>query len=208
MSDTQVTGRNPPEPSGELTRLLSACSAGDRGAFDELISLVYDDLRRIAHKRLQSERTDHTLSTTALVHEAYLQLVDQAVATWRDRAHFFAVAAKIIRNVLVDYARRRGAEKRGGSGVHIPLREDLAGVEPRTIEFLALEEALGALAEHDPRLERIVECRFFGGMNMKDTAAALGVSMRTAERDWRRARAYLYDALYPDPSGPPPEKSS
>lgn len=163
-----------------------------------MIPLVYDDLRRIAHKRLQTERADHTLSTTAVVHEAYLQLVNQAVATWRDRAHFFAVASKVIRNVLIDYARRRGAKKRGGAGIHIPLHEGLAGDEPRTIELLALEDALQALAKHDARLEGIVECRFFGGMNMKDAATALGISTRTAERDWRRARAYLYAALHPD----------
>lgn len=202
MRDSASGGPPPgrtPEPPGEVTRLLAACSAGDREAFDKLIPLVYDDLRRIAHKRLQAERSDHTLSTTAVVHEAYLQLVNQADATWRDRAHFFAVAAKVIRHVLVDYARRRRAEKRGGGGIHIPLREDVAGAEPRTIELLALDEALRALARHAPRLEDIVECRFFGGMNMKDTAAAVGVSMRTAEREWRRARAYLYDALNPDP---------
>lgn len=201
MSETEPASGHQTDPPGDVTRLLAACSAGDRKAFDKLIPLIYYDLRRIAHQRLQAERADHTLSTTAVVHEAYLQLVDQADATWRDRAHFFAVAARVIRNVLVDYARRRGAEKRGGGGIHIPLREDLAGVEPRTIELLALDEALRNLAEHDPRMENVVECRFFGGMSMKDTAAALGVSMRTAERAWRRARAYLYDALHPDPPG-------
>jgi RNA polymerase sigma factor (TIGR02999 family) len=195
----EPTSGDPAIPPGEVTRLLWACRGGDRDAFDKLISLVYDDLRRIAHKRLQAERDDHTLDTTAVVHEAYLQLADHADAIWRDRAHFFAVAARVIRNVLVDYARRRGAAKRGGGGVHIPLREDLAGVEPRTVELLALEEALSSLGKHDPRLEDIVECRFFGGMNMQDTAAALGVSKRTVERDWRRARAYRYDALRPDP---------
>jgi len=181
--------------SGPVTRLLADCAAGDREAFDRLVPLVYDDLRRIAHGRLAAERSDHTLNTTAVVHEAYVQLVNQATATWRDRAHFFAVAARVIRHVLIDYARARGAEKRGGGALHIPLREERDGRAPDTVELLALEEALTALARRDARLERIVECRFFGGMTMRDTAEALGVSLRTAERDWTRAKAYLYQAL-------------
>jgi len=189
--------------SGHVTRLLAECGQGHRDAFDRLIPLVYDDLRRIAHRRLEAERAGHTLDTTALVHEAYLQLVDQATATWRDRAHFFAVAARVIRHVLIDYARARGAKKRGGGSVVLPLREDLAGEEPRTIQLLALDEALSGLAEHDRRLEQVVECRFFGGMTMEDTAEAIGVSLRTAERDWTRAKAYLYRALgsSEDPDG-------
>jgi RNA polymerase sigma factor (TIGR02999 family) len=155
-----------PVPKGDVTVLLSECSNGDETAFERLIPLVYEDLRRIAHRRLTAERADHTLSTTAVVHEAYLQLVNQATATWRDRAHFFAVAARVIRHVLIDYARRRGAAKRGGGQVHLTLEEELAGETPRTIELLALEEALTRLAKLDPRLERIVECRFFGGMTM------------------------------------------
>lgn len=180
---------------GQVTRLLTECAEGDRDAFDRLIPLVYDDLRRIAHRRLALERVGHTLSTTAVVHEAYLQLVNQATATWRDRAHFFAVAARVIRHVLVDYARARDAEKRGGGALRIPLREDLDGREPDTVELLALEEALTKLARRDPRLEKVVECRFFGGMTMKDTAEAVGVSLRTAERDWTRAKAYLFRLL-------------
>jgi RNA polymerase sigma factor (TIGR02999 family) len=186
---------------GEVTQLLSECSRGESDAFDRLIPLVYEDLRRIAHKRLRAERAGHTLGTTAVVHEAYLQLVDQATATWRDRAHFFAVAARVIRHVLVDYARRRGAQKRGGGALRLPLREELTGSDPQTVELLALEQALNRLARYDPRLERVVECRFFGGMTMEDTATALGVSQRTAERDWTRAKAYLYQALgAPDPA--------
>jgi RNA polymerase sigma factor (TIGR02999 family) len=181
--------------SGPVTRLLADCAAGDREAFDRLVPLVYDDLRRIAHGRLAAERSGHTLNTTAVVHEAYVQLVNQATATWRDRAHFFAVAARVIRHVLIDYARARGAEKRGGGALHIPLREERDGRAPDTVELLALEEALTALARRDARLERMVECRFFGGMTMRDTAEALGVSLRTAERDWTRAKAYLYQAL-------------
>lgn len=182
-------------PQGEITELLEACSSGERDAFDRLMPLVYDDLRAIAHRRLGLERSDHTLNTTAIVHEAYLKLVDQATATWRDRAHFFAVSARVIRNLLIDYARERKAIKRGGEAFRLPLDERLAGEPPRTVELLALDEALTALGRHDERLERVVECRFFGGMSMKETAETLGVSLSTAERDWRRARAYLYEAL-------------
>lgn len=182
-------------PDGEITQLLEACSNGEPEALDRLMPLVYDDLRAIAHRRLALERADHTLNTTAVVHEAYLKLVDQAAATWRDRAHFFAVSARVIRNLLVDYARERKAAKRGGNAVLLPLDEQLAGRPPRTVELLALDEALTALGQNDARLERVVECRFFGGMSMKETAETLDVSLSTAERDWRRARAYLYEAL-------------
>lgn len=180
---------------GDVTRLLNDCSDGNRAAFDELIPLVYDDLRRIAHRRLSYERDEHTLSTTAVVHEAYLQLVNQATASWRDRAHFFAVASRVIRNVLTDYARHHLAQKRGAGAIHVPLQEDIAGEEPLTVELLVLEEALAALGKQDPRLESIVECRFYGGMNMQDTATAMGISLRTAERDWRRAKAHLFRDL-------------
>ncbi len=182
-------------PPGEITALLEACSSGEADAFDRLIPLVYDYLRAIAHNRLALERPDHTLNTTAIVHEAYMKLVDQATATWRDRAHFFAVSAKVIRNLLIDYARERKAAKRGGGAIRLPLSEELAGREPRTVELLALDEALTALGKHDARLERVVEYRFFGGMTVKETAETLGVSPSTVARDWRRARAYLYRAL-------------
>jgi RNA polymerase sigma factor (TIGR02999 family) len=182
-------------PAGDITSLLQACSSGSDDAFDRLIPLVYDDLRAIAHRRLRLERADHTLNTTAVVHEAYLKLVDQASATWRDRAHFYAVSARVIRHLLIDYARERKAVKRGGGSILLPLDEQLAGEPPRTIELLALDEALAELGRKDERLEHLVECRFFGGMTMQDTAETLGVSLSTAERDWRRARAYLFDAL-------------
>lgn len=185
----------PDESDGQLTRLLAACSDGDAQAFDRLIPLVYADLRDIAHRRLGSEREGHTLDTTAVVHEAYLQLVNQATATWRDRAHFFAVASRVIRHVLIDYARRRDAAKRGGGRLRVPLREDMTGQEPRTVDLLAVDQALSELADHDPRMAQVVECRFFGGMTMVETAAAVGVSQRTAEREWTRARAHLYSML-------------
>lgn len=179
----------------EITALLEAHSSGDPDALDRLMPLVYDDLRAIAHGRLAMERPDHTLDTTDIVHEAYLKLVDQDTATWRDRAHFFAVSSRVIRNLLIDYARERNAAKRGGGAIRLPLDEQLAGETPRTIELLALDEALTALGRHDERLERVVECRFFGGMTVKETAETLGVSVSTTERDWRRARAYLYEVL-------------
>jgi len=196
MTDHDGPGRDSVEhPGEEITSLLQACASGENDAFDRLIPLVYDDLRAIAHRRLRLERPDHTLNTTAIVHEAYLKLVDQATASWRDRAHFFAVSARVIRNLLIDYARERNAAKRGGGAVKLPLDDRLAEKPPRLIELLALDEALTDLGHKDERLERLIECRFFGGMTMEDTAESLGVSLSTAERDWRRARAYLFDAL-------------
>lgn len=191
-----ATPGSSPSLADEVTRLLEHCSSGDPAAFDRLIPVVYEDLRRIAHRRLAGERPDHTLNTTAVVHEAYLHLINQATATWHDRVHFFAVAARVIRNVLIDYARARATGKRGGGALRIPLREELNGShETETIELLALDEALRDLASLDPRLERIVEYRFFGGLTMKDTAQALGISLRTAEREWTRAKAHLYRTL-------------
>lgn len=194
MNDTE---RRPagsePEPH-EVTRLLDACAAGDTGAFGQLIDLVYTDLRRIAHRRLQSERSGHTLDTTALVHEAYLKLVPQSTTSWGDRAHFFAVASRVIRHVLIDYARRRTAEKRSG-GIRIPLRENTVGIGPHDVELLALERALSRLASRDARMEQIVECRFFGGMTVEETAEALGISTSTVDRDWARAKTYLFAYL-------------
>lgn len=185
----------PSDQRGKITALLEACSKGEREAFDRLMPLVYEDLRSIAHRRLRQERGDHTLNTTAVVHEAYLRLVDREGASWRGRAHFLAVSARVIRNLLVDYARGRDTAKRGGDAIRVPLDERLVGKEPRTVELLTLDEALTALGELDDRLERIVEIRFFAGMTMEETAETLGVSLSTAEREWRRARAYLFDAL-------------
>jgi len=188
-------GQTRPE-GGDITVLLRRSSAGDREAFHALIPLVYRDLKGIAHRRLRRERSDHTLNTTAIVHEAYLNLVPQATAEWRDRVHFFAVAARIIRHLLIDYARQKGAEKRGGSAIRIPLREDIQGGQTtETVDLLALGSVLDALADHDPRLRDVVDCRFFAGMTMEETAKALDMSKRSAERAWTRARTYLYQAL-------------
>lgn len=184
--------------SREITGLLEAHAAGDDEALEQLIPLVYDDLRRIARQRLRSERRSHTLDTTAVVHEAYLRLVDVSDPDWNGRAHFFAVSSRLIRNLLIDYARRRKADKRGGDSIRVPLNEELdaASIDaPVGVDLLALDEALTALARHDERMERVVECRFFGGLTVRETAKVLGVSTRTVERDWTRAKAYLYRAL-------------
>ena len=170
-SDASGSESNREEAESQLTRLLASCSDGDEDAFDRLIPLVYADLKAIAHRRMRSERAGHTLDTTAVVHEAYLQLINQATATWRDRAHFFAVASRVIRHVLIDYARRRDAVKRGGGRLRVPLRDGMTGEEPRTVDLLAVDEALAELAEHDERMARVVECRFFGGMTMAETAS-------------------------------------
>ena len=186
----------------EITSLLAAHADGDRTALDRLIPLVYADLRRIAHQRLKSERDAHTLSTTAIVHEAYLRLADHEEPSWRNRAHFLAVCSRVIRNLLIDYERRRGADKRGGDRLRIPLREDLtASDDGPGVELLDLDAALSELALVDPRLETVVEYRFFGGLTVAEVAEVLGVSVRTVERDWTRAKAYLYRALTRD-AGP------
>lgn len=189
-----------PDPDqADITGLLRRWSSGDEEAFERLLPLVYDDLRAIAHHRLESERAEHTLQTTALVHEAYLRLVDADDIDWNDRAHFFAIASKLVRRVLVEHARRRNAAKRGGGATRVQLTPASAGADPwsHTLEVLALDEALTDLARRDPRLERVVEHRFFGGLSVRETAEVLEVSQRTVERDWSRARTYLYRALSP-----------
>lgn len=183
------------ETSGEVTRLLAESAAGNTGAFDRLMPLVYDDLVKIARRRLQAEQVGHTLDTTALVHESYMRLVDHRGAEWTDRSHFLAVASRVARNVLVDHARRRKARKRGGGKNPITLEHCGTGGEGEVVDLLALDEALTRLADFDPRLEMVVVYRFFGGMTMEETASALGASLRTVERDWQRARGYLFEAL-------------
>lgn len=184
-----------PHRQEEITRWLRRSAEGDEKALDRLFPLLYDDLRRIAHRRLRAERPGHTLDTTALVNEAYLRLVGGSGATWESRVHFFAVAAKVMRHILVDYARRRRAEKRGGGAVRVSLQDDMVVEEPRIDDLLALDEALTALSERHERMGEVVEYRFFGGMTVKEAAQALDVSVRTVERDWRRAKAYLYREL-------------
>jgi len=175
----------------DVTDLLLRWSAGDRAALESLTPVVYDDLRRMAQALLSRERPEHTLSATALVHEAYLKLVDQRRVQWQNRAHFFGAAAAIMRRVLVDHARARAADKRGGSVVKIAMEEGMALVEGLAEEILDLDAALDALADLDPRKADVVQMKFFAGMTSQETAAALGVSDATVERDWTTARAWL-----------------
>jgi RNA polymerase sigma factor (TIGR02999 family) len=183
--------------SRPVTALLHQYSHGDEAAFDELFPLVYEDLRRIARRMLRGERADHTLGTTALVHECYLNLVDRTQCSLQDRAHFFAVAARAMRHLLIDYARKRNAQKRGGKQHRVTLDDAMISVEEQAADLLALDHALEQLAKHSPRMERIVECRFFGGLTVRETARALDVSPRTVQRDWTRAKAHLHRALRP-----------
>lgn len=185
-------------PTDELPQLVQCWTDGDRSALDRIVELLYDDLRAIAHRHLESERPDHTLSTTALVHEAYVQLSGRTGPAWRGRPQFFALLSKVMRHVLIDYARRRKAAKRGGGDIKVPLDEERTGVDSEVFELLALNQALEQLEARDEQLARVVECRFFGGMPEADIAEALGVSTRTIERAWVRARAYLFASLSTD----------
>jgi RNA polymerase sigma factor (TIGR02999 family) len=182
----------------EVTALLLELRGGDESVVDALFSLLYDDLRAIAHRQLGQERPGHTLSTTALVHEAYERLVDQTRTEWEDRAHFCAVAARAMRRILVDYARRRHALKRGEGQRPLPLDEGRITVEEQAELLLSLDQALDRLGALSERFCRVVEMRFFGGMTEEETARALDVSVRTVRRDWVKAKAWLYKELYPD----------
>ncbi|MCB0720597.1 MAG: sigma-70 family RNA polymerase sigma factor [Bacteroidetes bacterium] len=177
--------------SGDVTRLLERWREGDSDAAENLMPLVYDELRRLAHARLWGERADHTLSTTALVHEVYLNLADAKRIDWNNRTHFFAVAARVMRNVLIDYARSRNRVKRGGEYNRVTLDEALVVSEERYDDLLALDDALTRLEAFDERSCRIVEARYFGGLSIAETADALGVSPATVKRDWTTAKAWL-----------------
>ncbi len=182
------------EPA-DITAHLQAWSAGDPNAREALFPLVYEELRRIARRQLKNERIGHTLDTTALVHEAYLKLIDQTRADFTDRAHFFAVASNAMRRILVDHARRYLADKRGGAPRRVSLTDDMLVAEERADTLLAVDEALDELARIDPRLSRVVECRFFGGLTEEETAQILGVTARTVRRDWIKAKACLHKML-------------
>lgn len=175
----------------DITALLVAHASGDAKAMDELLPLVYDELRQIAHRRMLRERPDHTLGATALVHEAYLELVDLDRIDWQDRQHFFAIASRVMRNVLVDYATRKRAQKRGGDRQRVPLRHDDPVANVNLADILTVHSALDRLADIDERQVRVVECRFFGGLTIEETAEALDVSPATVGRDWSMARAWL-----------------
>ena len=181
--------------SQEITQLLLAWSDGDQAALEKLTPLVYAELRRLAKGYMFGERRGHTLQTTALINEAYMRLIDWKNVRWQGRAHFFGVAAQVMRRILVDFARARHYAKRGGAAQQVSLDEAVTIHEDRSAELIALDEALKSLAEIDPRKSQIVELRFFGGLNAKETAEALKVSQRTVEREWNSARAWLYREL-------------
>src|SRR5215469_3718555 len=174
----------------EINQLLESWSNGDQVAIDKLIPLVYEDLRRLAHRYMADERPGQTLQTTALVNEAYVRLVDAAHANPQNRIHFFAVCSRVMRQILVDRARSRQALKRGGHVQHLELKEPLLAVDPRT-DLIAIDDALQALAAIDLRKSRIVELRFFGGLSIKETAEVLNVSEETVQRDWKLAKSWL-----------------
>jgi len=179
----------------EITSLLRAWSGGDDAAEAKLLPLVYDQLRRQAAHQLRRERPGHSLSPTTVVHELYLRLAGHERAAWVNRAQFFAVASRLIRRVLVDHARERLAAKRAGGWQRVTLVEEVAGTAPRDVDLLALDEALAELAAMDPRRARLVELRYFGGLDLEETAAALEVSTATVSREWQLARAWLHRRL-------------
>jgi RNA polymerase sigma factor (TIGR02999 family) len=184
-----------PAERADLTVLLQAWGKGDRGARDRLMPLVYPELRRRARACLRRERPGHTLQPTALVNEAYLRLVRQDRAAWQNRAQFFAVAARVMRRILVDHARAARMAKRPGRLVKVTLDERLGAVAGPDVDVLALDEALTRLATFDPRKSEVAELRFFSGLSAEEAAQVLGISVATIEREWRAARAWLYAAL-------------
>jgi RNA polymerase sigma factor (TIGR02999 family) len=180
------------EAPSRVTKLLRVWRGGDRAALDALLPLVYDELRRLAHHHLRNERPDHTLQSAALVNEAYFWLVGQDPPELESRAHFFAVAAQLMRQILVDYARRHRASKRGG-GVCMLTLDDAAAVRQRkNVDVVALDDALNTLAEVDPRQSRVVELRFFAGLSLEETSKVMGIATATVQRDWTAARAWLH----------------
>jgi RNA polymerase sigma-70 factor, ECF subfamily len=184
----------------DVTRLLKGWSSGDSAALDQLIPVVYDELRAVAARYLRRERQDHTLQPTALVNEAYLRLIDQKQVKWQNRAHFMGVAAQMMRRILVDHARRHHRAKRGGGAQQVSLDEAMAVSEERADDLVELDEALTALAAFDERKSRVVEMKYFGGLSVEEMAEVLKVSEITIARDWKLAKAWLYTRMYPNGS--------
>jgi RNA polymerase sigma factor (TIGR02999 family) len=176
----------------DLTGLLVEWRDGDKAALETLTPLVYDELRRIAHRYVRREREGHTLQTTALVNEAFVRLAGAEKIAWQNRAHFFAVTAQVMRHILIDHARRRHYTKHGGQSRQVALEDAAAMSQPRAAELVRLDEALDQLAKLDPRKSRVVELRYFGGLSLEETAEVLEVSPMTVRRDWRAAKAWLY----------------
>ena len=179
----------------KVTRLLQAWGRGEDTALEQVIPIVYKELKRIAHRYMAGQRQDHTLQTTALINEAYLKLIDSRQVNWQDRAHFFAISAQLMRRILVDFARSHTYQKRGGGVREITLDESLMGARGPAKNLVALDDALKALADMDPRKCKVVELRFFGGMSVEETAEALKVCPDTVARDWRMAKAWLASEL-------------
>ncbi|MBP3193660.1 sigma-70 family RNA polymerase sigma factor [Natronogracilivirga saccharolytica] len=179
----------------KITQLLQDYASGDSDALDKLIPVVYEKLQEMAHGRMRGENPGHTLSTNGLVHEAYLKLLKFDRIDWQDRGHFFAISSQIMRNILVDYASRKKREKRGGHRHRISLGQEEPAADVNLDRLLSIHQALDRLAEMDERRAKVVECRFFGGLNMQETAEALGLSERTAHRDWQIASAWLKNEL-------------
>ncbi len=184
------------QPDQQLTQLLVRWSQGDQNALEQLLPLIYEECRRLAARQLRREREDHTLNATALVHELYFKLVDQRSVTWQNRAQFFALAAQLMRRILVDYARARNTRKRGGSAIVLTMSPDIAQADdPAAGDILAIDEALQRLAAIDSEQVRIIELRFFAGLTVEETAHVLGRSPRTIKREWQLAKAWLYREL-------------
>ncbi|MBZ5537088.1 MAG: sigma-70 family RNA polymerase sigma factor [Acidobacteriia bacterium] len=182
-------------PPEKVSQLLLDWSKGDKAALDALVPLVHEELHRLAHRYMGEERPGHTIQTTALINEAYLRLTDYRNIRWQNKAHFFAIAAQVMRRILVDYARRRHYAKRGGGAFQVSLDEAMVLSEDTSAELIALEEALNDLAVFDPQKSQIVELRFFGGLNTEETAEVLEISPTTVKREWQRAKAWLYLAI-------------
>jgi len=192
MASDPIPGR---DTTQAVTRLLLQWTDGDANALDQLLPLVYDELRRLAQSYLRKENVGHTLQSTALVHEAYLRLIDQRNVSWQNRSHFFGIAAQMMRRVLVDHARAHNAAKRGSGGIKVTLEEGLVAAEQRDVNVIALDGALNKLAEIDPQQSRIVELRFFAGLSIEDTAEVLKISPETVKPDWAMAKASLYGEM-------------
>lgn len=187
-----------PTAQHDVTRLLQAWGQGDESALEQLMPLVYQELRRLAHRYMAGEQTGQTLQTTALVHEVYLRLIDVKTVDWQDRAHFYALSARMMRRILVDLARSRAYQKRGGGATHVQLDEALTVSTARGSELLEVDNALQRLSTVDPRKSQVVELRFFGGLTVEETAVALKVSPETVMRDWRLAKSWLTRELERD----------
>ena len=180
------------EPPSEVSKLLQVWRGGDHDALDALLPLVYKELRRVAHSQLRNERPNHTLQSAALVNEAYLRLVGLNTPQWESRTHFFAIAAQLMRQILVDYARRRGAAKRGASVARVSLGDAAIAPKKKTLDVVALDDALKGLSKIDPRQSRVVELRFFAGLSLQEISDAMEIAPATVQRDWTAARAWLH----------------